>query len=72
MPLRIKDMMRIVILNLRAESLDTVNRALSGARLRNCRGERADRRSSAGYLAQVLVTESTPSDLSLLRFRHAA
>jgi len=30
MPLRIKDMMRIVILNLRAESLDTVNRALSG------------------------------------------
>src|SRR5258707_12691666 len=68
MPLRIKDMMRIVILNLRAESLDTVNRALSGQGYEIVAENGLTVDQVLAISPEVLVTEATPSDLSCCGF----
>src|ERR1700722_3617402 len=64
MPLRIEYLMRILILNLRPESLDATTRALSGQGYELVTESGLTVDQVLALSAEVLVTEVTPSDLS--------
>src|ERR1700676_699480 len=64
MPLRIEYMMRILILNLRPESLDATTRALSGQGYELVTESGLTVDQVLALSPEVLVTEATPSDLS--------
>jgi len=64
MPLRIKYVMRLLILNLRPESLDAVTRALAGQGYEVAAESGLTVDEVLAISPEVLVTEATPSDLS--------
>jgi S1-C subfamily serine protease len=64
MPLCIEYVMRILILNLRPESLDATTRALSGQGYEVATESGLTVDQVLGLSPEVLVTEATPSDLS--------
>src|ERR1700682_737757 len=64
MPLRIKFVMRLLILNLRPESLDAVTRALAGQGYEVAAESGLTVDEVLAISPEVLVTEATPSDLS--------
>src|ERR1700693_3373110 len=64
MPLRIEWVMRILILNLRPESLDATTRALSGQGYELVVENGLTVDQVLALCPEVLVTETTPSDLS--------
>jgi len=64
MPLRIERVMRILVLNLRSESLDATTRALSGQGYEILTESGLTVDQVLALAPEVLVTEATPSDLS--------
>jgi S1-C subfamily serine protease/DNA-binding NarL/FixJ family response regulator len=64
MPLRIEGVMRILILDLRPESLDAATRALSGQGYEVATESGLTVDQVLALSPEVLVTEATPSDLS--------
>jgi len=64
MPLRIEDLMRILILSLRPESLDAVTRALAGQGYEIATESGLSVDLVLALSPEVLITEATPSDLS--------
>src|ERR1700676_4172035 len=64
MPLRIERVMRILVLNLRPESLDATTRALSGQGYELVVESGLTVDQVLALSPEVLVTEATPSDLS--------